>query len=229
VIDARTRVEVRPAGGGAPRVMNVIFDDNPNAPAAGQVKITRATGQLAFNAAEVPGANDQIVADYVAVGFRAVLINAPAGINPNNVSLANEATIGGAFPTIGGARIVRVFIAGGLATGVRGEAAPDIDFAGAPDQGTAFIHGGIRTAYTIAHETGHILTNKRAAANTGHYNPPVAPAGNRLHNNQNLMRNSTSPAEGVNQSKRLWNAPDQDGLDQFANIMGLPSPYTRNF
>jgi hypothetical protein len=171
--------------------------------------------------------------DIVTVGSDQIVLidvtglNPPAGINPLNVSLADEAIIGGAFPMNPGTNTIRVFYTGGLASGARGEAAPDIDFAGAPDQATAFIDGATRTPYTTAHEVGHVLTNKTNALNTGHYNPPLVPAGNRLHNNQNLMRNGTSAAEGVNQSKRLWDANDRDGINQFT--ASRASHYTRNF
>jgi hypothetical protein len=158
-------------------------------------------------------------------GLSIVLINAPAGVIPVAVTLADEATIGGAFPAVG--HTVRVFYTGGLTSGVRGEAAPDVDFAGAPDQGTAFVDGPGRTPYTAAHETGHMLTNKTNALNTGHYNAPSPADGNRFFNNQNLMRNGTSAAEGVNQSKRLWDVADVDGNNGFTASRG--SPYTRPF
>jgi hypothetical protein len=154
-------------------------------------------------------------------------LNPPAGINPVNVSQADETIIGGAFPMIPGTNTIRIFFTGGLASGARGEAAPDVDFAGTPDQGTCFIDGVTRTPYTVTHEAGHVLTNKSSAVNGGHYNAPLLPANNRLHNNPNLMRNGTSAAEGVNQSKRLWDANDQDGVNQF--VACRASHYTRNF
>jgi outer membrane protein OmpA-like peptidoglycan-associated protein len=225
VSDARTRVEVRKSGGGA-QVFTVLFDDQPNAPAAGEVKIDRATGRLTFSAAEQPAAADRITVSYVAVGHRAVLINAPVGVNPNNVSLADEATLGQAFPSL--PATVRLFYAGGLASGNRGEAWPDVDFAGRPQQGAAFVNR-VAPVYNAAHEIGHILIDKRVAVNGAHYNEPNAPAGNRLKNDQNLMRNGTSVVEGVTESKRLWDAPDRDGTNQFRQIVGRPSRYTRNF
>jgi hypothetical protein len=65
--------------------------------------------------------------------------------------------------------------------------------------------------------------------NTGHYVRPAAPANNRLHTNQNLMRNGTSAIEGVTESKRLWDAADADAVNQFQRILGRPSRYLRGF
>jgi outer membrane protein OmpA-like peptidoglycan-associated protein len=226
--DARNKIEVT-SGGGVAQPFKILYDDNPNAPGVKEVKVDRATGKLTFSPVEQPKAQDTVMASYVVVGHRAVLINVPAGIQANNVKLADEATIGGQFPTIGGANIVRVFIAGGLATGVRGESAPDIDFPTAPDRGTGFINQSNRTPYTIAHEIGHMLTNKPTAAHTGHFVQPPLPANNRLQTDQNLMRDGTSSVEGIDQSKRLWDAADADGLNQLSAINRMPSPYTRNF
>jgi outer membrane protein OmpA-like peptidoglycan-associated protein len=165
------------------------------------------------------------VADIVRNGSDAlVLIQAPAGVNPNNVSLADEATLGKAFPPL--PATIRMFYAGGLASLNRGEAWPDHDFSGQPQQAAAFLNR-VAPTYNAAHEIGHILTDKASAANGGHYNAPTAPPGNRLHANQNLMRNGTSVVEGVSQTKRLWDASDQDGTNQFTSIRN--SRYTRNF
>jgi hypothetical protein len=146
-------------------------------------------------------------------------------VNPISVTLADEANLGGLHPAL--PNTIRVFYAGGLATLVRGESAPDIDFPGAPDIATSFINGGTETPYTMAHEIGHVLTNKTVNLNTGHYVQPAAPAGNLLFTNQNLMRNGTSGAQGVNQSKRLWDAADVDGINEFTAMRG--SHYTRPF
>jgi len=171
-----------------------------------------------------PGTNNANIVTDAATGDRVVLIDAPRGVNPANISFADEATIGRAFPSM--PRTIRVFYAGGLGSGNRGEAWPDVDFAGQPQQGAAFSNQ-IAPTYNVAHEVVHILTDKRVTSNGGHYNAPTAPAGNRLHNNQNLMRNGTSVVEGVSESKRLWEAPDRDGLNQFARIIGRPSRYLR--
>jgi hypothetical protein len=157
-----------------------------------------------------------------------VLIDPPAGVNPLNVAFApvnDESTIGAAFPAA--ANTLRIFYTGGLASGNRGESWPDANFAATPQVGSSFIDGATYGPYTVAHEIGHVLTNKNATVNTGHYRQPAAPAGNRLQNNQNLMRNGTSVAEGVDQSKRIWDNNDADGVNQFTSIRG--SRFTRNF
>lgn len=220
---------LRVSAGGAP----VIPTAAGSALWATDIRITRETYERIGLTVETVVAPGTPAADIVTVdGDQVVLItvnalNPPAGINPANLSLADETAIGAAFPTIPGTSTVRVFFAGGLASGNRGESAPDIDFAAAADRGTCFIDSVRKTPYTMAHEVGHILTNKSVAVNTGHYRAPAVPAGNRLHNNQNLMRNGTSAAEGVNQSKRLWDANDGDGLNQFT--VSRASPYTRAF
>ena len=142
----------------------------------------------------------------------------------NNVSLADEATLGTSFPAL--AATIRLFYTGGLADGNRGEAWPDVDFAGRPQQGAVFVNR-VAPVYNAAHEIGHVLIDKRSSANGAHYNAPALPAGNRLHNNQNLMRNGTSIVEGVAESKRLWDDADQDGINQFNQIIIRPSRYTR--
>ena len=222
VKDARNTITVQSGGGGA-QAFKILYDDDPNAPGSKEVKVDRATGRLTFKADEQPKGQDKVVASYVAVGHRVVLINSPAGVNPLAVRFQptnDETTIGAAFPGL--PNTVRVFYTGGLPTqGNRGESWPDVDFAGQAQVGSSFINGATYGPYTVAHEVGHLLTNKTGAANTGHYVQPAAPAGNRLFTNQNLMRNGTSPAEGVNQSKRFWDAADTDGVNQFAQIRGV--------
>jgi hypothetical protein len=171
----------------------------------------------------VPAGATQVTVD----GMSLLEVDPPAGVNPLSVTLADEATIGTQYPAAG-ASTARVFFTGGLARGVRGEAWTDVDFAGLPQQGGVFVDGPARTPYTMAHEVGHLLTNKAIAGSGGHYAAPAAPAGNHFFNNQNLMRNGTSPAEGVDQSKRLWDVVDNDGVvNQFTAVRG--SPYTRAF
>ena len=178
---------------------------------------------MAVDTVVAPGTN---AANIVTVGADSiVLIDPPAGVNSANVTIANEATISAANPAI--ADTVRVFLAGGLQSGNRGESAPDVDFAGKPDVGTSFVDGSTFGPYTVPHEVGHLLTNKSASVNTGHFNAPTVPAGNRLTNDQNLMRNATSPTTGVTESKRLWDNPDKDGVNEFTAMRG--SHYTRGF
>lgn len=109
----------------------------------------------------------------------------------------------------------------------RGESWPDVDQA-EPLRGTAFINVSRRAGgpYSPAHELGHVLTDKSVLVNGGHYNAPTLPAGNRLTDDQNLMKNGTSSVEGVMESKRLWDAADQDGVNQFG-IRTRPSRFIR--
>lgn len=62
VKSARNRVSLKVGGGTIEQPLVVIYDDDPNVPAAGQVKITLATGALEFG--EVPAAGDDVVASY---------------------------------------------------------------------------------------------------------------------------------------------------------------------
>ena len=155
-------------------------------------------------------------------GDSVVLIDAPAGINPLNVSFQplggvnNESTLGTAFPGL--ANTIRLFYAGGLASGNRGEAWPDIDFAALPQNGACFLNL-VAATYNAAHEIGHILINKPGAQSGAHYVAPGGAAGSRLRTDQNLMRNGTSVVEGVLESKRLWDEPDIDGVRQVTPIL----------
>jgi len=81
-----------------------------------------------------------------------VLIDPPPGVNPLSVAFKptdDEGTIGTAFPAL--ANTVRVFYTGGLASHNRGESWPDVDFAGRPQVGAAFIDGPTRGPYTLVH------------------------------------------------------------------------------
>jgi hypothetical protein len=166
-----------------------------------------------------------IAADIVRVGADSIVLVEPTGVTPGNMSDAEEQTLSAAHPAL--ADTIRVFYAGGLATGNRGESAPDINFAGRPDVGTSFINGSTYGPYSVPHEVGHVLTNKPFAQSTGHFTAPAAPPGNRLRNDQNLMRNGTSTVTGVTESKRLWDAADNDGVNEFTTMRG--SHYTRPF
>ncbi|MCW2702686.1 MAG: hypothetical protein JWQ37_681 [Blastococcus sp.] len=199
---------------GVPAPLTVVVGRPPN---AGEVQLDLATGRLTLN--QPPAAGDRLVATYLSVGHQVVLLRAPAGVNPLAVRFQpvnDEQRIGAATPGL--VNTVRVFYTGGLASGNRGESWPDVDFPGQAQVGASFLNGPTGGPYSCAHEIGHVLTNKTGGANTGHYVQPAAPAGNLLFTNQNLMRNGTSVAEGVNQSKRLWNAADADGVVQLTAI-----------
>ena len=189
------------------------------APNAGEVQVDLATGRLTLN--QPPVAGDRLVATYVSVGHQVVLINAPAGVNPLAVRFQptdDEATIATANPGL--PNTARLFYTGGLPTfNNRGESWPDFNFPGRAQNGCSFVDGATSGPYVPAHELGHLLTNKDATLNTGHFVQPAAPAGNLLFANRNLMP-VTGPTnvEGVNQTKRLWDAADIDGINQFTSI-----------
>lgn len=154
-------------------------------------------------------------ADIVTVGGDSiVLIDPPAGVNPANVSFANETTIGTAHPAL--ANTTRVFFVGGLQSGNGGETWPDTLAPGAdPRRSTVFTIQSTGP-YAAAHEIGHALSDKQAAVPAdSHYLAPTAPAGNRLRNNQNLMRREFLGPESVTGSKRIWDANDGGGFNQF--------------
>jgi outer membrane protein OmpA-like peptidoglycan-associated protein len=149
--------------------------------------------------------------DVVTVGGQSiVLIDPPPGVNPANVSLANETTIGTAHPAL--ADTIRLFFVGGLATGNGGETFTDARFPADSRRGAAFTIQATGP-YAATHEVGHALSNKRDP--TGHYSAPAVPAGNRLHNDQNLMKRQFLGPEQVNGPKRLWDAADADAFNQF--------------
>lgn len=104
---------------------------------------------------------------------------------------------------------VRVFYVTYLANGSRGESYPDYLFPQQPQQGCAFVCSMTGGPWTLAHEVGHVLTDK--IANTGHYR---AGGGNRQYERFNLLVNGTGDAEGALESKRLWDSFDADGWNQ---------------
>ena len=237
VADPRNRIEVRPTAG-AVRIPAIFFDDNPRNPNAGEVKINRTTGVLTFNAAEQPGAQDRVVASYVVVGHRVVLLAPPAGVNPLAVRFQNpnpagppfdnEATLASNSPVI--PNTIRVYYTGGLPSqGAAAESWPDFNFSAKPQVGCSFISAPQSGLGTLAHELGHVLTNKDASVNTGHYRKPAVPPGNRFETAQNLMANLASPAAGgATIRKRLWDVIDADlVVNQFTAIRG--SRFTSGF
>jgi outer membrane protein OmpA-like peptidoglycan-associated protein len=215
--------------GGAQTALRVVTG---RAPGPGEVRLDLAAGRL--TPAQPPAPGDRLVATYVSVGHRVVLITPPPGVNPRAVYRNHPVThadhkrmIGTAFPPLpdpahpGLPGTIRVFYTGGLpARHNRGETLTEANGAGAPDVATCFINGPVERPYTLTHEVGHVLTNKTSPVNRGHYVQLVTPVGNQLFTQQNLMRKGTSPAEGVNQSKRLWEGEDADRLNQFTAIRG---------
>jgi hypothetical protein len=63
VKSARNRIRLKPAGGGLEQTLQLLYDDDAAAPAAGQVKVDRASGGLTFGAA--PDDDDEILASYM--------------------------------------------------------------------------------------------------------------------------------------------------------------------
>ena len=209
---------------GVPARLVIVIGRAPN---PGEVQLDLLAGLLTLNQPPAPG--DTLVATYVSRGHQVVLLDPPPGVNPRQVRFRptdDEATIATAARAI--ANTVRVFYTGGLPTlGNRGESWTDVDFAARAQVGCSFVDGATGGPYTTAHEVGHLLTNKTVTANGGHYVQPAAPAGNQLFTDQNLMRGGavgdpiptgTSTAEGVNSSKRLWDAADADGVNQLTTI-----------
>ncbi|HEX8651032.1 MAG TPA: OmpA family protein [Pyrinomonadaceae bacterium] len=160
-------------------------------------------------------------------GDRLVLVTPPAALVGVTVfSKPRRTLLAGAVTKI--ADTVCVFYVPNFDSTDRGVSSPDVD-QGEPARGTAFINVSNTASgpYSPAHEIGHLLTDKSVFSNGGHYNEPTLPAGNRLHDDQNLMRGGTSVTEGVTETKRLWDANDQDLLNQFNQIRVRPSRFIR--
>ena len=198
-------------------VLTVVTGRAPN---AGEIGLDLPTGRLTLAAPLAPG--DFLVASYISVGHEIVLIDAPAGVSPLAVTLADHITLATAHLSLpdpahpGVPGTVRVFFTGGLTSLSFGDTRTETDFPGSVAAACSFINGPTRRPYTTTHEVGHTLIDKGAPQHGGHYLQPAAPPGNLLFTNQNLMRgNGTSEAHGVNESKRLWDAPDLDGVNQF--------------
>lgn len=62
ITSARTRIRLQPGGAGAEQPLQILYDGDPD-PAAGQVRVDRATGALTFGAA--PAAGDRVLASYL--------------------------------------------------------------------------------------------------------------------------------------------------------------------
>jgi outer membrane protein OmpA-like peptidoglycan-associated protein len=160
-----------------------------------------------------------------------VLIDPPAGVNPANLTTANETPIATQHPGL--PDTIRVFFIGGFATGNAGGVARIDAQVGAGDRrrGSAWTIQATGP-YAATHEVGHILSNKLIPGHADpqadfHFSSPALPPGNRLRNDQNLMKKEFLGPEAVNGPKRLWDAADGDGFNQFTAMRG--SHYTRNF
>ncbi len=229
--DERRRVPVqifvlRVAAGGA----GVIPTATGTALWTTDIRVIKETYERIGVKLETTTASGTPTTDIVTVdGLSIVLIDPPTGVNPANISFADERTIATAHPSVGG-NTLRLFFVGGLASGNGGEAWSD---ALTTSAGNAMLRATAWTIqstgpYAAAHEMGHVLTDKRGSvATTGHYTAPTAPAGNRLHDMQNHMKASFLGAESATGAKRLWDANDGDGFNQFTAIRG--SRYTRAF
>ncbi len=77
VKSARNRVRVKPGGGGLIQTLQILYDDDPNAPVAGQVKVDRDSGALTFGAS--PDDADTVLASYMVDGGQAVKVTLQYG------------------------------------------------------------------------------------------------------------------------------------------------------
>jgi outer membrane protein OmpA-like peptidoglycan-associated protein len=161
-------------------------------------------------------------------GDSIVLLNPPGPpFNGALLDQPDEVILGNAITKL--ANTVCVFYVANLKSTNRGESFTDANALGTALEATAFINvtQTLTGPYSPVHEIGHLLTDKSALINGGHFNAPALPAGNRLTNDQNLMRNATSQNEGVMESKRLWDNADQDAVNQFNRIRVVPSRFIR--
>ncbi|TWT43972.1 hypothetical protein RAS1_03760 [Phycisphaerae bacterium RAS1] len=158
------------------------------------------------------------------------LMDPPAGVDPADLDGAGEITICNTLAQQ--ADTIRLIYAAVLRSGNRGESFNDASVTAAggpwgPTAGAAFMNVSIRSRgpYSAVHETIHVLWDKPASANGGHYIQLASPG--RRFEPQNLMRNGTSEAKSVSATKRIWVEADADGAAQFSTIRA--SHYTRNW
>jgi hypothetical protein len=197
------------------------------------LRVIRETYERIGMKAEIVVAPGTPAGDIVTNGSDSiVLVDPPAGALPS-VSFADEAVIGASHPAM--ADTIRVFFVAGLSSGNGGETWSDaITTATDPKRGSAWVIQSTGP-YAAAHEIGHALTNKQVAASAcdpaaaarSHFCAPTATPGNRLQNDQNLMKRQFLGPEGVSGAKRIWDAADADAVNQFTAARG--SHYTRNF
>ncbi len=157
-------------------------------------------------------------------GNSGALVDPPAGMNPMAITGANQLALGATYQA--NANTMRLMYVGSLASGSRGETIELIDHpTPATAAGASYINSGVSATapYSPAHELGHQLTDKPFP--NDHYRQPTGSP--RLLAANNLMRGGgTSSAEAFSASKRLWDAADLDGLNQFTAIRG--STFTRS-
>jgi hypothetical protein len=153
-------------------------------------------------------------------GDQLFLVDAPAGVNPVNVTHANETTLARTYTAA--ANTIRLFYVGGGLNGNRGESWPATDF-GKPLVGACFLNR-IPPAYNAPHEMGHILIDKTVDTHGGHFMPPGAANFGAY---PNLMRNGTSGVHSARESKRLWLVADGDGFNQVQLITATNNRFTR--
>lgn len=72
ITSARTRIRLQPGGAGAEQPLQVLYDDDPNPPSAGQVKVDRTSGALTFGTA--PAGGDRVLASYLVDRDQAVKV-----------------------------------------------------------------------------------------------------------------------------------------------------------
>jgi outer membrane protein OmpA-like peptidoglycan-associated protein len=208
---------------------NPVFSTAANAPLwTRDLRIIREAYErigIGVNTVVAPGT---LPADIVSFqDDRAVLVTPPAALAATTAfDATTQAQLAASITKI--ANTICLFYIPNFVSSDRGVSYTDVDNTG-DLLAMAFVNVSrtLTGPYSPAHEIGHLLTNKSAFVNGGHFNAPTAPAGNRLTNDQNLMRDGTSTFEGVLQSKRLWDDADQDGLNQFNSIRVRPSRFIR--
>jgi hypothetical protein len=128
------------------------------------------------------------------------------GVDLNSFTRRNMRAVCEAFPRTG--NVVRVFIVGSpynesKGSHLNGFAYPDVDFAGSPLASACATRPDLPVAHDVAivaHEVGHLVTNKSVAFGTiadqtsdfpnaggGHFCRPAQPSDNRYIHFYNLM------------------------------------------
>jgi hypothetical protein len=87
VKSARNRIRVKPGGGGLIQTLQILYDDNPNVPVAGQVKVDRSSGALTFGISPDPA--DTVLASYMVDSSQAVKVTLQYGTSEEVFTVAS--------------------------------------------------------------------------------------------------------------------------------------------
>jgi hypothetical protein len=164
---------------------------------------------------------------------KVAVIPVPTGVTIAAVSDEQYYTLVAAVPPVS-VPTARAFVVGGLNTANQAQTFAPVKATGNARVGCTFIEAG-SNLFTFAHEITHSVGNKSIDDHEAHYwQPGGAPLVNfSLANDEfsvfHLMNVGASSSDTAGSTKRIWDAPDFDGLNWYQNMRNsqYTSPYTK--